>query len=320
MRPPDGPGRLPDFFLAGHPKCGTTALYDMLGRHPQVFMPEVKEPRWFAPDLRSPYRSGPTGETGYENYLALFADAGPEQLIGEGSTCYIWSREAAGLIAEAQPQARIVVVLREPASLLRSLHLQMLQHKSEEVSSLREALELEPRRRRGEMLTEINREKPAYLMYSDRVRFVEQLQRLHAVFPREQVLVLIYDDFRADNDGTLRTVQRVLGIEEIGAVEVSQANPSVQRRVWLDNALHGAFFGGGRATRWARRLARAVTPEALRRASFQLLRRKLVFTEPKGPDPQLMLELRRRFEPEVKALSAYLDRDLITLWGYDRLA
>jgi hypothetical protein len=295
-------------------------LYDMLGRHPQVFMSEVKEPRWFAPDLRSPYRSGPSGEQGYGDYLALFAEARPDQLIGEGSTCYIWSREAAGLIAQAQPSARIVVILREPASLLRSLHLQMLQHKSEEVPSLREALELEPRRRRGEMLTEVNREKPAYLLYSDRVRFVEQLERFHAVFPREQVLVMVYDDFLADNDGTLRAVQRFLGIEELGAVEVSQANASVQRRVWLDNALHDAFFGGGRAMRGARRLARAVTPEALRRQSFQLLRRKLVFSEPKGPDPQLMAELRRRFEPEVRALGEYLDHDLITLWGYDRRA
>ncbi|HEY0517303.1 MAG TPA: sulfotransferase [Solirubrobacteraceae bacterium] len=317
--PAQRPSRLPDFFLAGHPKCGTTALYDMLRRHPQVFMPEVKEPRWFAPDLRSPYRSGPDGQSGFENYLALFEPALPTQLIGEGSTCYVWSRQAAGLIAEAQPQARIVVILREPGSLLRSLHLQMLQHKSEEVPSLREALELEARRRNGELLTEINREKPAYLMYMDRVRFLEQLQRLHGVFGREQVLVLIYEDFRADNDATLRTVQRFLGIEEIGAVEISQANPSVQRRVWLDNALHSAFFGGGRATRWARRAAKTVIPQALSRRSFQLLRRKLVFTEPKGPDADLMGELRRRLAPEVTALSEYLGRDLVALWGYDRL-
>src|SRR5579872_578348 len=47
-------GRLPDFFVIGHPKCGTTALYAMLKRHPQIYMSDVKEPQFFAGDLRLP--------------------------------------------------------------------------------------------------------------------------------------------------------------------------------------------------------------------------------------------------------------------------
>jgi hypothetical protein len=315
-------GRVPDFFIVGHPKCGTTALYAMLAAHPQVFMPERKEPRYFASDLPSPYQPRPSGEPGesYKDYLALFAEARPDQLAGEGSTAYIWSERAARLIAEAQPKARIVVIVREPASYLRSLHLQLLQHKSEEVQSLREAIELESRRREGKQLTEVNAQWPQVLFYSERVRYVEQLRRYHDVFPAEQVLVLIYDDFRADNDGTVRRVQRFLGIQETGASEVSEANQSVKRRVRLDNAVHDAFFGGGPAIRTLRKAAKFVTPEKARRQAFQTVRGKLVFGAPEAPEEEFMLELRGRFKGEVVALSEYLDRDLVRLWGYEEIA
>jgi hypothetical protein len=312
---------VPDFFIVGHPKCGTTALYEMLSRHPRVYMPERKEPRYFASDLPSPYQtrdSGAPGET-YEDYLRLFAPARSDQLTGEGSTAYIWSQTAAGLIAKANPEARIVVVFREPASFLRSLHLQLLQHKSEEEPSLRAALELEDERRAGRQLTLVNRRWPQVLMYSDRVRYAEQLRRFHEVFPREQVLVLIYDDFRAENDATVRSVQRFLGIEETGAQQISQANQSVQRRVRVDDALHRAFFGGGAGLRTLRRAAKAVVPEHARREAFKAVRGRLVFASPEAPDEQLMSELRRRFQPEVQALGDYIGRDLISLWGYEEL-
>jgi hypothetical protein len=311
-------GRVPDFFIVGHPKCGTTALYEMLALHPQLFLPERKEPRWFSSDLPSPYQRRPDGTPGesFEDYLALFAGAAPGQLIGEGSTAYIWSQLAAGRIAEARPDARIFAIFREPADFLRSLHLQLLQHKSEEVQTLREALELEPERRAGRHLTAVNRDWPAVLMYADRVRYTEQLQRFHAVFPRDQVLTLIYDDLRADTDGTVRAVQRFLGVEQLGAPEISRANASVQRRVRVDDALHRAFFGGGPVMRAARRAARSVAGRRAGRRAFTFLRGRLAFAAPEAPDEQLTLELRRRFRGEVERLGEYLGRDLLTLWNY----
>src|ERR1700746_1159018 len=100
-------GRIPDFFIVGHPKSGTTALYEMLRRHPQIFMPELKEPRYFASDLPSRYnprRSDVPAKT-YEDSLALFDDAAPDQIAGEASPVYIWSQTAAANIAAAKPDA-----------------------------------------------------------------------------------------------------------------------------------------------------------------------------------------------------------------------
>ena len=117
--------RVPDFFIVGQPKSGTTALYEALRAHPQLYMPDLKEPVFLASDLlaglrRPTVRARPQN---LEEYLALFVDATPGQRIGEASSLYLWSRAAAANIAQLAPQARIIAILREPASLLRSAWL-----------------------------------------------------------------------------------------------------------------------------------------------------------------------------------------------------
>ena len=302
-------GRLPDFFIVGHPKSGTTALYEMLRRHPQVFMPELKEPRFFASDLRAlaqPRAATATNglelpET-LEQYLALFAAARPEQRIGEASPSYLRSATAAAAIAQAQPEARVIAILREPASFLRSLHLELVQNHVEHEQDLRQALANEPR-------------------YSDRVRYVEQLRRYHAAFAPERVLVLIYDDFRRENEATLRTVLRFLEVDDSARIELVEANPSVHvRSMRADRLLRSLAAGQGPISATAKAAAKRLTPVWLHREAFQALRRRLVYGAPRPPDEELMRELRARFKGEVVALSEYLGRDLVTLWGYDRVS
>src|SRR5947209_12901918 len=181
-------GRIPDFFIVGQHKSGTTALYEMLRRHPQIYMPDLKEPRYFASDLK--LRPLPGYPETYEDYLALFEAAAPDQRAGEASPSYLRSAIAAGAIAEVQPAARIIAILREPASFVRSFHLDLVQRHVESEKDLRKAFADEEHVRHGV------RER----RYSDHLHYVEQLRRYHAAFPPEQVLVLIYDDFRHDNE------------------------------------------------------------------------------------------------------------------------
>ncbi|HUH82034.1 MAG TPA: sulfotransferase, partial [Solirubrobacteraceae bacterium] len=219
---PEGlpPGaRLPDFFVVGQPKSGTTALYHMLRRHPQIFMPENKEPWFFASELheRTPPRPAGTPRT-LSEYAALFAPARAGQRAGEATVLYLWSRTAAQAIAETVPDARIIAVLREPASLLRSLHLQFVETYIETEPDLRTALALEGPRREGRHVPR-HTYWPQALAYSEHVRYVEQLRRYHERFPPGRVLVLIYDDFRRDNAATVRTVLRFLEVDEEIAIE-----------------------------------------------------------------------------------------------------
>ncbi len=320
--PESARGRVPDFFIVGQPKSGTTALYEMLRSHPQIFMPDFKEPRYFASDLPSRYNDRPSGappET-YEDYLALFEPATAEQHAGEASTAYIWSHTAAGLIAEAQPKARIIVILREPASFVRSMHLQLLQIRVEKEKSLRKALALEDARREGRHLPDTISRWPRVLLYTDRVRYVEQLRRYHTAFSPEQVLVLIYDDFRKDNEATVRKVLRFLDVDEAVPIEMSEANPTVRMRsVRLDETVRAVSVGSGPVTRAVRSAVKTLTPRDLRVGAHRAIRRHVVFGAPQAPDEKLALELRRRFKAEVVALSEYLGRDLVSLWGYDAL-
>jgi hypothetical protein len=319
---PDSGQKVPGFFIVGHPKCGTTALYEMLRSHPQIFMPELKEPWFLATDMRprfQPPRSASPPET-LADYLTLFDAARPGQLSGEASSSYLLSSTAAARIAELRPDARVIAILREPASFLRSLHLQLLRTHVEATKDFGRAIALEPARREGKKIPRRSH-RPQLLLYSDHVRYVEQLRRYHEVFPPEQVLVLIYDDFRRDNEATVRAVRRFLEVDERPPVDVRDANPTVirMRSQQLDELVNVVSVGRGPISRAMKAGVKAVTSSTWRRRAIHVTQRHLVYGTPHVEDEELMFELRRRYKAEVVALSEYLDRDLVTLWGYDSL-
>lgn len=323
--------RIPDFFIVGHAKCGTTALYEMLRRHPQIYMPDYKagagkEPWFFSRDNPNPQTSGKrdiafTGRTtmSLNDYLALFDGARPDQILGEASTSYLWSRTAAERIAAARGDARIVAIIREPASFLRSLHLQLLENRHETERDFRTAVELDQPRRENRHIP-INSYWPQALIYSDRVKYVEQLQRYRSAFSEEQMLVLIYDDFRSDNEATVRRVLRLLDADDTIPLTAIQANPTVRLRSERAEGFKRALRSGqAPPLRAARALGRALTSGRIRKRVYYPLQRRALYTAPPPPDEPFMLELRRRFKGEVVALSEYLDRDLVALWGYDAI-
>jgi hypothetical protein len=310
-------GRVPDFFVVGHAKSGTTALYAMLSQHPQLFL-GIKEPRYFATELHYRDRPGATPKT-LEQYKAWFAAADPQQLIGDVSPDYLWSHHAPRLIAEAQPDARIVAILREPASFLHSLHRQWLRHYVETESDFGKALELEEPRRQGRQIP-ADTYWPNGLFYSDHARYVQQLRRYHELFGRERVLVLIYDDYLRDNQATVRQVLRFLDVDDDVPIRSRQFNESVDVQApRLHGLLRKLTIADSPALAALKRSLTAITPRGLRQQALSTVRKRVVFGEPSAPDEALMLELRRRLQPEVAALSDYLGRDLTSLWGYDGL-
>jgi hypothetical protein len=314
-------GRAPDFFIVGNPKSGTTALYEMLRRHPQIFMPALKEPHFLAaeeppqeaaaaPGLTVSSSGPPAGmlPRTLEEYLVLFAAARPHQRVGEASPSYLRSPIAAGRIAQLAPHARIVAILREPASFVRSLHMQYLQDHVERERDLLTALARE----------RIVRDGRTVLRYSERVRYVEHLRRYHELFGCNRVLVLIYDDFRADNEATVRRVLRFLEVDDAVAIAPLEANPTVRMRtVRLARLTLAVRTGRGPLGRALNTSISALTSERMRAGAMRVVRRRVLYGAPQPPDEGLMLELRRRFKGEVVALSEYLDRDLVTQWGYD---
>jgi hypothetical protein len=310
-----GAGRLPDFFIVGHPKSGTSAMYEMLRANPRVHMP-LKESWFFVPELLADFSARYPG--GIEEYAALFAQASADQLVGEATASYLWSRTAAQRIAEVQPAAKIVAILREPASFLRSLHLQFIRSNVETETDLRKALSLEGARAEGKRIP-ANAPVPAQLMYSERVHYVEQLRRYRDAFSDEQMLVLIYDDFRAENLATIGQVLRFLGIEDASPVRAVEANvASTIRSPRLHSMVRSLYLGNAPGARALKAPIKAVSSRRMRQ--WALARTERMQQEaPPPPDEELMRELRLRFKGEVEALSDYLKRDLLALWRYDEL-
>lgn len=302
--------RFPDFFIVGHPKCGTTALYRALRSHPEIFMPDAKEPNFFSAEWQAPDATA----QGVENYLSLFASASTNQRIGEASVFYLSSDIAARHIADVQPEARIIAILREPTHFLYSLYLQFVRSDFEPESSFRRALALEAARRSRRNIPAGAGSWHRRLLYCDHARYVEQLRRLHSAFPHDQVLVLIYDDLRRDNEGTLRSVLRFLNVDQALSLQMSDVNPSLRVRSRYLNRL--AYRQQGIVWRVGAGLARSAIPRGLRSRIWRA-RERVIYDAPPKPDELFMVELRHRFKPEVVALSDYIKRDLVALWGYD---
>jgi hypothetical protein len=313
--------RVPDFFIVGHAKCGTTAMHAMLRCHPQIFMPIRKETQFLAHDQVDDDDDGggrPGGRPRtLEAYLSLFEAASAEQRAGEASTSYLRTPSAASRIAELCPDARIVAVFREPASFLYSL--QLLEVEVENEADFVRAIGLEQERRRGRDISSDPVRRWA-LLYSEHVRYVEQLQRFQERFGAEHVLTLIYDDFRRDNVQVVRQILRFLEVDDSVEIEREDRNPTVRVRSHRGQKLVNVVsLGGGPVSRSAKALVKTVTSDRVRRKTVNRIRRAVIVRGPQAPDEEFMLELRRRFKGEVEALSEHLGRDLVSLWGYDEV-
>jgi hypothetical protein len=140
--------RKPDFFIVGAPKCGTTALNDYLAAHSDIYMAR-KEMHLFGSDLRF-------GSQFYRRdadaYLAELDTWSGQRLIGEASVWYLFSKLAASEMKAFNPEARVIIMLREPAEMLCSLYCQFLLDGNEDLPSFEEALAAEPERRAGKRM------------------------------------------------------------------------------------------------------------------------------------------------------------------------
>ncbi|MEX2546822.1 MAG: sulfotransferase [Chloroflexota bacterium] len=295
---PQAPAPRPDFFHVGVFKGGSTALYEALRRHPQIFMPFHKEPLYFGDDLTRRY-----GRMSLDDYLRLFRDAKPGQRVGEASTWYLYSTSAAREIREFAPDARITVMLRNPVDVMYAQHNQLIFNAMEPISDFSEALEAEADRRVGGNLPPwpINVEN---LFYRHSVRFAEQLERYFEVFGRERVHVMLFDDLSRDGAAVVRGALEFLGVDPSLAAAPPTANES--RRVRSPRLQRLIFMP---------RLLMPLAPLLRRFPLVRALRTRLLNinseARPRAPmDPGLRRRLLDEQAPEIERLGRLIDRDL----------
>jgi hypothetical protein len=182
---------LPNFLIVGAPKAGTTSLYDYLRPHPEIFMPQIKATRFFCyRGQDNPYYYPVRTLSEYE---ALFDGVTTETAIGESTALYFDIDGTAERIHEVIPEVRIVVVIREPVQRAFSIyHMQQRDTAQHDGKGFLEALEHN---------------------YSLRKLYHEQLKPYYALFGRERIKVLMFEDL-AEN--TLATVQDLFGFLGVG--------------------------------------------------------------------------------------------------------
>ena len=300
-------GRYPDFFIVGAPRSGTTFMFEYLGQHPQVFAPERKEPQHFATDLDSgSYLDSLTFVRDTDEYLKLFAGARSDQLTGEGSTWYLYSKDAAANIKRANPDARIIAMLRHPVEMLYSLHGRRFYAGSEDLPDFADALAAEADRRAGQRVPPRARNVKA-LFYRDVGRYGEQLERYFNTFGRDRVHVVIFDDFTTDPAASYRGVLEFLGLDDSFAPEFTVVNAGAARR---SPGLQRALLAPPVV-----RFARAVIPVSLRPRVGRAWDRLTTRRERRPPlDPAVASVLRRDLLPDIEHLGRLLDRDLTQVW------
>lgn len=289
----------PDFFIVGAFKSGTTAMYEYLRRHPQIFMPFHKEPNFFGDDLTRHY-----GRLSAAEYLALFQAARPGQRIGEASTWYLYSESAASEIAQFAPGAQIIALLRNPVDVMYAQHSQLRYRADEPIADFAAALEAEPARQRGDQLPPPPA-RPETLLYRRSVRFAEQLERYFDVFDRERVLVLLFDDLVRDTASTYRAALEFLHVDTIFQPDFAVHNEN--KRVRFATLQRLVFRPPGPLLGAARRLRRYPVAHSLRDAALRLNSQ----AEKRAPmDLALRRQLVLELAPEISRLGALIGRDL----------
>lgn len=291
----------PDFFIAGAAKCGTTALFEYLSRHPAVFMPRIKEPKFFCPDLKT------TGGVYAErDYRALFADVPDGFLTGEASALYLYSEVAIPRIMAFNPSARIIVMLRHPVDAAHSLHASRWGFGHEDIPSFEAAWQAQATRLAGKRMPR-GWPDPATLQYGAMYRYSPQVRRVLEFVPAGQRLFMVHEEFFGQPATQFAKVLRFLGLAPAGDREFPVINPTLgARSTRVDRWLRGA-------TPWLGALSAPLQPLA-RATGFHPLRALRSWNAVPSPkpvlNPKFRAELDRYFAADIRELEGLLGRRL----------
>jgi hypothetical protein len=294
--------RIPDFFIVGAPKCGTTALCSYLAQHPDIFMPHLKEVQFFCSDLPVPPMV-----PNEQAYLSLFSEAKDEKRVGEASVWYLYSTKAAQAMHFFNPESSIIIMLRHPVDMLYALHSQRIYNGVESVTDFEQALSSAVHS--GMMTNVLTISDPFAGPFGlDVGKYTQHVARYLDVFGAERVKIILYDDFVERSSDVYVDVLRFLGVDpDFGpSFEVVNANRHV-RNVLLQRMVRTPSAP-------LRAVVRALLPRPLRQRAVEGIAR---LNSREAPRAQMSDDLRRKLTqqlaPDVIDLSRLIGRDL-THW------
>jgi len=295
---------MPDFLVIGAPKAGTTALHAALSGHPGLYMSAIKEPKFFLTDGPPPTKGGGPGDAltyrehvwRRSDYEALFAPAPPGTLTGESTPLYLYDRAAMRRIRDTLPDARLIVIVRDPVERAHSNWTHLWSAGLEPVPDFVRACGEEERR--------IAAGWASFWHYLGLGRYGEQLEYLFTLFPREQVLVLRYRRLVDEPAHTLDQICAFLGVPVGVLTEIPRQNVTAHPEPTLAHrAVSLTQRAGSAVGTWVPGLTAAALTAPLER----FLQRHSRERQPLGWEQRQ--ELLPRFEPDIELLERVLGED-----------
>jgi hypothetical protein len=284
----------PNFFIVGTMKGGTTSLYYYMKDNPDIYLPSNKEPNYFASE--DIVENSKIVIRDKKKYLSLFANVKDEHAIGEASTTYLYSAHAPVRIHQVIPEAKIVMILRDPIQRAFSQYLANVRNKNLGLHKLSftKALQLDYNKKDKRIGTSI--------LYVERGMYYEQVKRYFDLFGRRQVKVLIFEEYIRDTAAQVRDVLEFLGTRFYLPPNVTEAYNSF----FIPN---NRFSHSILASDKLARLARFLPKSRLK----QYLRKSILGNSIPKPEiePDARAFLQEIFEPDIRKLESLLGRTLL---------
>jgi Sulfotransferase domain len=291
----------PDFVIAGAAKCGTTALFEYLRSHPRIFIPRIKEPKFFCSDLKT---TG--GVYTLDEYRSLFSLAPADCLTGEASTLYLYSKVALKRIVAHNPNTKVIVMLRDPVDAAHALHTAGWSHRLENIESFEDAWRAQTDRLAGNCMPP-GWPDPVTLQYGPMYRYAEQIRRLFEHVPPEQRQVVVFEEFFADPAQHHRRLLEFLEVAPDAIRDYPVVNPAMGfRSQRLERWLR-------QPPPWLRSVYESLRPawRAMRIQPARLIRGLNSIPHDKPPlRPAFRAEVERYFAPDIAELEDLLGRRL----------
>jgi len=201
-----------DFVLAGAQKSGTTALHYFLSRHPNITMGDQQEIHFFDNDALF------VSEPDYEQLHKHYSPLAPSAIAGDCTPSYMYHESVAERIWRYNPAIKLVIILRNPVDRAFA-HWNMQRFKGREPLDFFDAVREEKTRIAGAPPSEARR-----FAYVDRGFYGQQLARLLRFFPREQVEVVKFEDFKGKQRETLVSIFSFLGLKPPRSLRTKDRN------------------------------------------------------------------------------------------------
>lgn len=307
-------------FIVGAPRCGTTTLASFLQQHPDVCFSAVKEPHFFTQHDLSELDEGELQQFVEQDYLERFFGQcpGTQKLRAEGSVTYLYAPEKMAPILKLWPEARFVIALRDPLSMLPSLHARLLVTGDEVIREFPKAWAKTGERAQGRSIPR-QAIDPRWLRYDEAGKLGTNVERFLAAVGRERCHIVLFDDLSSDPQGTYRELCRFLGIEpwDGTAFKAQRINKTI-RIGWLQRllkrppkAVRTVMAGEKFRTREKKLGAREGKAIA---AIFSVRKRLLNWNKVPARreplDPTVRQQIVERLRDDVILLSQVIERDL----------